>query len=448
MFFNAVDSTNGNELRWIDTSVPSPAVNTIAIATAALDANPGLYGGIQLVGTKLFFTAFDSLEGYELRWIDSAVSVPVVNTISVAAGVIDSYAGRNGGFNLIGSGLYFTAQNAAFNTDLRWIDTSLAVPPIHTIAISENSASSYAGSSKETVGDKLYFTATDPQFGSELRWIDTSVSLTAVSTLDINAGAASSAVGNFGGFIAFGSKLYFMAQDNAFGAELRWIDTSLETPILNTVDVVNGVDSSYAGYSGRIAVGNKLFFTVSDPANGSGMRWIDMTLANPVINTINFSSGTTGANPGTYGGFTVVGSKLYFTAFDALNGYELRWIDTALASPVLNTISINPGTASAFSINRPTAYSDGLQAVGTKLYFSAFDPIEGEELRWIDTTLAVPVVNTISIAAGATGASPAAGEALLQLVRNCSSTLMKTPLVSNLAGSIPRWRIQSLILLM
>ncbi len=37
------------------------------------------------------------------------------------------------------------------------------------------------------------------------------------------------------GFTAIGNKLYFVAEAPEFARRLRWIDTSLTTPVLNTI---------------------------------------------------------------------------------------------------------------------------------------------------------------------------------------------------------------------
>jgi ELWxxDGT repeat protein len=118
------------------------------------------------------------------------------------------------------------------------------------------------------VGDKLFFSGFDAQYGQELRWIDVTLDTPVVHTIDVNAGAASSDAGEVGGFALAGDKLYFTAIDSAHGSELRWVDVNSDAPTVHTVDIAPGPIGSYAGDNGNLHVAeNKLFFTVHDGAD-------------------------------------------------------------------------------------------------------------------------------------------------------------------------------------
>ncbi|MCA9194765.1 MAG: hypothetical protein KDB03_23500, partial [Planctomycetales bacterium] len=393
LFFTAFDSGSGTEPRWIDTAAISPTLNTLDINSGSGSSSAGQYGGFTAVGSKLYFTAFTPTSGYEPRWIDTAATTSTVNTLEVFGGTSGSFAGQYGGFTAVGSKLYFTAADPTRGTDLRWIDTAAAAPTINTLDINPGAFPSYAGQygGFATVETKIYFTALDSGTGFELRWIDTEAVTPTVNTLDLNSGGASSNAGQYGGFTAAGSKLYFTAADPSNGYDLRWIDTAAAVPTTNTLDIYGSGNSSNAGqYAGFTAVESKLYFTAYDPSNGYEPRWIDTEAATPTVNTLDIYSGVSSSAAGQYGGFTAVGSKLFFTALDPSNGYELRWIDTEAATTTVNTLDINSGSGSSYA-----GQYGGFTLVGSMLYFTAYDPTSGTELRWIDTASATPTVNTL-----------------------------------------------------
>jgi len=398
LYFMAEDPTNGTELRWIDTTQAAPTVQTIDTDGGTGGSDAGLWGGFQPVGTKLYFTASDATYGIELRWIDTTQAAPTVQTIDVYPGSDGSLAGLRGGFQAVGEKLYFTAYDATYGTEPRWIDTTQAAPSVQTIDVNVGSGDSEAGlfGGFRAVGSKLYFTAYDPTNDFELRWIDTAQAAPSMQTIDVNAGSGGSIAGFLGGFQAVGARLYFTAYDSTYGVELRWIDTTQAAPSVQTIDFYAGDNDSNPGsYGGFQAVGSKLYFTANDPINGDELRWIDTTQAAPSVQTVDIYAGSGNSEAGVYGGFRAVGSKLYFTAYDPTNGYELRWIDTTQADPSVQTIDIYAG-----SDNSDVGYYGGFQAVGSNLYFTAYDPTNGYELRWIDTTQAVPSVQTIDVYAG------------------------------------------------
>ena len=102
------------------------------------------------------------------------------------------------------------------------------------------------------------------------------------------------------------------------------------------------------------------------------------------MNTIDVNPGAGDSYAGWNGGFTAVGDNLYFSAHDAANGLELRWVDTSAATLTVNTVDLNPGASYSYA-----GQYGGFAAVGDKLFFSASDTVSGNELRWIDTTLGI-----------------------------------------------------------
>ena len=72
-----------------------------------------------------------------------------------------------------------------------------------------------------------------------------------------------------------------------------------------------------------------------------------------------------------------VGSTLYFRAYDVTNGYEL-WKSDGTSSGTVMVKDINSGSSSSFPYD--------LTAVGNTLYFQANDGTNGEELWKSDGT--------------------------------------------------------------
>jgi len=541
LFFPAYDPVFGFELRWIDTALTTPTVHTVDINSGTGDSMPGYYGRYTTVGTKLYFTATDPSNGYELRWIDTAEAAPAIHTISVEDGAASSNAGEYGGFVAMGTKLYFTATNWATDCELRWIDTTAESPSVNTIDLFPGRGGSYAGqysgftkvgtklyfggnsqwkgnellwidtetapstinfldidsngSSRpgeygafQLVGTKLYFGASDTTNGYELRWVDTAATSPVVKTLDIRAGSNGSFVGQVGGLVAVGTKLYFDAMQDANGFELRWIDTTVAAPTLNTLDVYGGVTSSRAGTYGFASYGNRLFFAADDPSSGFELRWIDSSQVAPTVQTLDIYGGTRTSTVGGYGNFVAVGSRLYFTAQSSATDYPLWWVDMAAETPTANAVNINRslnGVASFIPVGTrlycagsgllqcvdtasPWPYFTavdlgihGLDSIdvvamfGTKLFFLARDAQVGQELRWIDISQAHPTLNTLDFNPGAGNFNPtyltAVGEKLFFVATDATygnelrwiDTSLETPtlntidICSGIGGSNP-----------
>jgi ELWxxDGT repeat protein len=80
------------------------------------------------------------------------------------------------------------------------------------------------------------------------------------------------------------------------------------------------------------------------------------------------------SSAGLYG-FVEFGGALYFTAYDPDNGHELRKYDGTAVS----LVDINPGTSGSHA-----GSFGGFIEFDGDLYFTAYDPVHGSELRRID----------------------------------------------------------------
>lgn len=401
LYFSANDGTHGVELGWIDASQTTLTYNSIDIAAGSVGSRAGALGGFSVDGERLFFNAYDRESGSELRWITSSGEPPIVNTVDILDGPGDSDAGQFGGFHAVDGRLFFTSKDEGSGFQLRWLDMSalatVATPPVEedgdakvpVLAI-EGYGGSESSSAHEltVVGSRLYFVAQDSRFGQELRWTDDNGAST--ETLDIDGGTRGSRARDL---TVVDEKLFFVATDSDFGEELRWIDTTLDPPVLNTVDVWSGGGGSNAAAQGGLArVGDKLYFRASDRTHGNELRWIDLSLESPSVNTLDLNPGSGGSQAHEMGGFASIDDKLYFDAVDDPFGHELRWINTTEASPVVNTIDVASG-----SLGSDSGVHGGFVITNDRLFFNAFDVTFGSELRWIDTGLESPIVHTIDI---------------------------------------------------
>ena len=395
LFFNARDSAHGYELRWLDLSVESPSVHTIDVAPGELSSDAGQYGGILAANGKVFFSAFDKVNGRALRWVDpiepsQAHTIGGPNTSPEGLGWQDSRS-----FAVVGPKVFLSGYSRLYGHELYWMDTN-ATPPVANVIDIAGGSEVYFGSASpdssnpgtysgfQTVGNKLFFSATDPTHGHELRWVDVSMEPPTIHTLEIEPGNLGSFAGAYGGFAVAGDKLYFSAFDSAHGWELRWIDTTLGLPVVNTFDIEIGSRDSFPGqYGGFLPVDDRLYFTAYDREHGWELRWIEIaeeTISS--ISTLDISPGMTSSYAGSRGGFTRHDSRLFFSAHDEVHGEELRWVDTKEIDPQWRTLDIEPGSDSS----RPGRQL-APEIVADKLFFSAHDDAKGFELWWVDMSM-------------------------------------------------------------
>src|SRR5262249_12058797 len=109
---------------------------------------------------------------------------------------------------------------------------------------------------------------------------------------------------------------------------------------------------------------------------GSELYWIDTTQDNPTPQFININPlGQDFAR-----NFALAGNKLFFDAYDPTYGSEVRWIDVTEASPVLHTLDVDTGTSSG----RQAVVNYVPTVIGDRVFFGAHDSQYGNEVRWVD----------------------------------------------------------------
>lgn len=141
------------------------------------------------------------------------------------------------------------------------------------------------------------------------------------------------------------------------------------------------------------AVGDQLVFAGAAP--GGPEPWItDGTAAGTrLLKNVNATTSTLGSQPAL---FTSVGDYVYFRADDGVSGHELWRTDGTEANTKM-AIDLNPGAEGSVPIY--------LMDTGGDLLFSAYDPVNGWEMRRITSSGQVPELLEIAPGPGSSGPS-------------------------------------------
>jgi ELWxxDGT repeat protein len=236
------------------------------------------------------------------------------------------------------------------------------------------------------VGNTLFMAANDGTNGLEL-WKSDGTASGTVMVKDINTGTGDGITTAFAfgpTMTAFGTTLYFVANDGTNGDEL-WKSDGTANGTMMVKDIDNGSGSSYP-YS-LTAVGNTLFFQASDGTNGYEL-WKSDGTTNGTMMVKDIDNGSGSSNP-SY--LTAVGNTLFFQASDGTNGYEL-WKSDGTATGTMMVKDINNGSSSS----DPSS----LTAFGNTLYFRANDGTNGTELWKSDGTATGTVLTDINNGSG------------------------------------------------
>ena len=401
LYFTADDGENGNELWATDGTVEG----TQLVADINTPKSPGFgfssspYGFTEFNG-KLYFTADDGENGREL-WISdgTAQGTQLLVDINSSNSYGSAYSSYASDFTEFNGKLYFNANDGENGREL-WVSDGTAEGTQLLLDINSDISSqdgSYASDFTEFNG-KLYFNADDGENGDEL-WVSDGTAEGTQLLVDINPGSSYSYYGYTSvnssspfGFTEFNNKLYFSAGDGENGRELWVTDGTAEgTQLL--LDINPG--SSYSYYGGTYPNGSyasdltefndKLYFSANDGENGNELWVSDGTAeGTQLLLDINSTSsysyyGDTYPNSSYASGFTEFNDKLYFSANDGENGNEL-WVSDGTAEGTQLLLDINPGSSNygyAYS-----SYPGGLTELDGKLYFSASTEENGREL-WV-----------------------------------------------------------------
>lgn len=402
VIFIAADPLTGSEL-WISNG-------TDAGTTRLKDIYPGGSGsypnGLTNIGGTVYFSADDGANGSEL-WKTDGTPAGTVLVKDINPGPGGSSPGE---FTLFNGSIYFRAYTAAEGSEL-WVTDGTAAGTLLIGDINAGSGSSYP-SGLEALGTTclifqgytptdgselhsyngtafskldivpnaggsnpygftynsalglIFFTATDATNGTEL-WKTNGNFGTGTSVIDIVPGAGSSYPSNI---TSAGSNVFFQTYTATYGYEL-WKSNggAVGTGTLIVADIAAGSASS-SPYNLTATGGGGLFFFAYDATNGYAMRFTTGTSVSVVSNTAGLSLYQMIPNPSS--------ANVYFSAYTSASGYEL-WTATSAAATMIKDIV--PGTGSS--------YPYWLVYTGT-IFFSADGGTTGNELWRSDLTLA------------------------------------------------------------
>ena len=193
-----------------------------------------------------------------------------------------------------------------------------------------------------------------------------------------------------------GNTLYFTSDDGVNGKELWKSDGTAAGTVL-VKDIRPGSSSSGGVITGGLssnprnltAVGNTLYFNAFDDVNGEELWKSDGTAAGTVL-VADIGPGSNGSGPRNVTAVcnTLQVTPLYLIPFDHFLGVPLWKSDGTAAGTVLVS-EIRPGSNGSNPRN--------LRVVGSTLYFSANDGVNGYDLWALN--VGTPAVPTLAIAA-------------------------------------------------
>jgi ELWxxDGT repeat protein len=291
-----------------------------------------------------------------------AASVPTITVIdSINPGSGSSYA-MDAGSAALGEYLYFQADDGTHGDEL-WRTNGTVTELVEDINTGSSGADDSEPDFFTALNGYLYFQANDGTHGFEL-WRTNGTVTELVE--DINPNADSSDVS---GFAVLGAWLYFQANDGTNGMEL-WRTNG------TTTELVENINTNPAGPFGvgssnpyEFAVlGSYLYFQAYDGTHGSEL-WRTNGGVTELVKDIN--TGNTGADPSWPSRFTEIGGYLFFKADGATQAGQLWRTDGTEAGTTLITDVLDP--------NRFTAF-------GNYLYFAAETDADGTELWRTDGT--------------------------------------------------------------
>jgi ELWxxDGT repeat protein len=154
------------------------------------------------------------------------------------------------------------------------------------------------------------------------------------------------------------------------------METNLGQVVL-VKDIRPGIRGSTSFLNSFALFNNKLYFSAFDGVNGSDLWVTDGTTAGTRL--VKETNSSLGFNPDN---LTVFNNKLYFSANDEVNGTEL-WVSDGTNAGTQLVKDINPGSSNGYPNQ---SFPNNFTKFNNKLYFSADDGVNGRELWVTDGT--------------------------------------------------------------
>jgi len=301
------------------------------------------FGGITVVGSKLYFFVGDSARidgdtthGTQLWASDGTTSgtkmVRNINPTNSSCCADGEEGAGNFFFIALGSKFLFATSTDTPENELWSSDGTEAGTRVIAVVNPDVRGSLTFGAI--IVGSKLYFDVVSRNGAGQL-WVSngTAAGTKMVKTINPKGDAY------FGNFNVIGSNLYFNASDGIHGNEL-WISNGTANGTRMVKDI-NPKGNSNIGRTSNTARtsgtwGSKLYFTATDGTHGNELWISDGTATGTkMVKDINPKGDSDITDP------TVIGKRLYFTADDGIHGYEF-WISDGTAKGTYMLKDINP----------------------------------------------------------------------------------------------------------
>lgn len=369
LYFDAWTGTYGNEL-WAYETTNDTAWLVADINSGNYGSAIGYWGGIVAVGTTLYFDAFTNTGGHEL-WAHDTVDGSTWLVADINSGPDGSTPGYYTRIKAFGTTLYFSATDGTTGYEL-WAHDTVGGSTWQVSDINSGSDDSLPGrySGLTLVGTTLYFDADDGNSGTEL-WAHDTQGSSVWQVYDINAGPLGSDPGENAGFTSVGSVIYFDASDSNAGREL-WAHDATTGSTWRVVDIYGGSSGSYPGFRAGLAVVDSTLYFDAYTTTGGRELWAYETTTDSTWQVADINS-TGSSGPGDLADLTVVGTRIYFDADDGINGREL-WVLETTDDSTWQVADIN---ASGHS---DIAKHGSIVSFGSRLYFDATDGGSGCEL--------------------------------------------------------------------
>lgn len=332
---------------------------------------PGFYTNIREISNLnggIVVRANTPSSGIELAYFNGTNTT----TIDVNPGTNNSWPTE---LKVIGNKVYFSARaNTNEGNELCVSDGTAAgtyrVKDINTNGNNHSDPKDYIG-----FNNKVYFTADNGTNGREL-WVTDGTEANTNMVADMHPGNNPSFYVD-PNFTIYKGELYFTGFTPATGVELFKIDPNGN--ITNVADInPGGANHSYP--RDLFVFDDKLFFSADDGTNGREL-WVSIktgggssksssnnnTTIFKNLNPNNSPTNTKDSNPSN---FFLFDNKMYFSASDGVNGNEL-WVSDGTVAGTIMKQNINP---LGDSNPRDFIISNNL------LFFSADDGVNGDEL--------------------------------------------------------------------
>ena len=378
LYFAADDGTNGRELWKSDgTATGTVMAADLSYWVSGGVSQPGYSSspqGLTVAGATLYFNAYEyryrdtpysyAYTGQELWAVDFPGATPHL--------VKDIYADGTGSspqnLTAVGSSVYFAANIAATGTEL-WKSDGTAAGTVLVKDIYQGTTSSNLQNLRNVNGS-LFFVAIDPVYGTEL-WTTDGTAGGTLPTYDVFSGPAGSSPS---APVGIGAAVYWSANDGINGQRLYRRDAGGTTVIANSTNASN-----------LAAVGSSLYFT------RSGQLWTtdggDATQVSTAVSSVsNLMAGP--------------GEAVYFSGFGSDGSGNELWKSNGTSALTVRVADIVLGTGSSSPV--PLLNNGGF------LFFTASDPVYGNELWSTDGITTARVKDINNATAGSSPSAPVA----------------------------------------